>query len=189
VTARRIACFLASAPGADPAYAEAARALAAALARDGRTLVYGGASVGLMGILADAAVAAGVRVVGVIPEPLVERELAHRGLAELHVVPSMHARKGRMFEEADAFVVLPGGFGTLEETFEILTGQQIALHGKPLCLVDVRGFWQPLLAFLDHAVAEGILRPAVRALPGVAADPAAALAWLDAHAPRLDPGD
>lgn len=179
MTARRICCFLSSSPGARPAYTEAARALGAACARDGRTLVYGGATVGLMGVLADAAVEAGADVVGIIPEPLVEREVAHRGLAALHVVPSMHARKARMFAEADAFVVLPGGFGTLEETFEILTGEQIGLHAKPLCLVDVAGFWQPLLAFLDHAVAEGVLRPAVRALLGAAPDVDRALAWID----------
>jgi hypothetical protein len=97
----------------------------------------------------------------------------------------MHARKARMFEEADAFLVLPGGFGTMEEMFEILTGQQIALHGKPLCLLDVAGYWQPLLAFLDHAVTEGILRPSVRALLGVAPDPDAALAWIDGRMPHL----
>lgn len=175
----RIACFLSSSPGARPEYAEAARALARAIARDGRTLVYGGASVGLMGVLADEAVAAGAHVVGVIPEPLVDRELAHRGLAELHVVRSMHARKARMFAEADGFVVLPGGFGTLEEMFEIVTAQQIGLHAKPLCLVDVCGYYRPLLAFLDHAVAEGGLRAANLALLGVAPDPDAALAWID----------
>lgn len=186
--ARRICCFLASSPGARPEYVQAARDVAAALARDERTLVYGGASVGLMGVLADAAVAAGAHVVGVIPAPLVEREIAHPGLAELHVVPSMHARKARMFEEADAFLVLPGGFGTMEEMFEILTGQQIALHAKPLCLLDVAGFWRPLLEFLDHAVTEGILRPSVRALLGHAEDVDAALAWIDARMPRIDPG-
>lgn len=182
--ARRICVFLSSSMGARPAYADAARAVAAALARDGRTLVYGGASVGLMGVLADAAVEAGAQVVGVIPEPLVEREIAHRGLSELHVVPSMHARKARMFFEADAFLVLPGGFGTMEEMFEILTGEQIGLHTKPVCLLDIAGFWQPLLAFLDHAVDEGILRPSTRALLGVAPDVDAALAWIDL---RLSP--
>ena len=179
MTARRICTFLSSSPGARPEYAEAAREVAAAFARDDRTLIYGGASVGLMGVLADAAVAAGARVVGVIPEPLVEREIAHPGLAELHVVPSMHARKARMFSEADAFLVLPGGFGTMEEMFEILTGEQIGLHRKPVCLLDVAGFWQPLLAFLDHAVTEGILRPGTRALLGVAPDVDAALTWID----------
>lgn len=179
MSARRICVFLSSSTGARPEYAEAARAVAAAFARDGRTLVYGGASVGLMGMLADAAVAAGTRVVGVIPEPLVEREIAHRGLAELVVVPSMHARKARMFDEADAFLVLPGGFGTMEEMFEILTGEQIGLHTKPVCLLDTAGFWQPLLAFLDHAVEEGILRAGTRALLGVAPDVDGALMWID----------
>lgn len=180
--ARRVAVFLSSSPGARAAYADAAREVARAFAASGRTLVYGGASVGLMGVLADAAIAAGVPVVGVIPEPLVAGERAHRGLSELHVVPSMHARKAKMFAEAAAFLVLPGGFGTLEEMFEILTAQQIGLHAKPVCLVDVVGFYQPLLAFLDHAVAEGTLHPANRALLGVAPDVEAALAWLDLRA-------
>jgi uncharacterized protein (TIGR00730 family) len=179
VIARRICVFLSSSSGARPEYADAARAVAAAIARDGRTLVYGGASVGLMGVLADAAAAAGARTVGVIPEPLVEREIAHRGLSELHVVPTMHARKAKMFEEADGFLVLPGGFGTMEEMFEILTGEQIGLHTKPVCLLDIAGFWRPMLAFLDHSVEEGILRPSTRALLGVAPDVDAALIWID----------
>ena len=179
MTARRICVFLSSSDGARPAYADAARAVAAALAAGGHTLVYGGASVGLMGVLADAAVEAGAHTIGVIPEPLVEREIAHRGLSELHVVPSMHARKARMFFEADAFLVLPGGFGTMEEMFEILTGEQIGLHTKPVCLLDIAGFWQPLLVFLDHAVEEGILRPSTRALLGVAPDVDAALEWIE----------
>jgi hypothetical protein len=178
VPVRRVCAFLSSSPGL-PAHAEAARALARELARDGRTLVYGGASVGLMGVLAEAAIAAGVRVVGVLPEALVRREVAHGALTELHVVPSMHARKARMFAEADGFVGLPGGFGTLEELFEVLTAQQLGLHRKPTCLVDVDGFWAPLLGFLDHAVAQRVLQPSVRALLGVAATPAAALCWLD----------
>lgn len=180
--AQRICVFLSSSPGSRPDYAAAARDLAVTLAREHRTLIYGGASVGLMKELADAMVAAGGRVVGVIPERLVDRELAHPGLAELHVVPTMHARKARMYAEADAFVVLPGGFGTLEEMFEVLTAQQIGEHEKPLCVVDTAGFWRPMLAFLDHAVAEGVLRPHVRALLGVAPTPAAALAWIDARA-------
>ncbi len=179
--AQRICVFLSSSAGARPDYPAAARALAVTLAAEGRTLVYGGASVGLMRELADAAIAAGGRVVGVIPERLVDREVAHRGLAELHIVATMHARKARMFTEADAFVVLPGGFGTLEEMFEVLTANQIGEHTKPVCLVDVCDFWQPMLAFLDHAVVEGVLRPEIRALLGVAPTPAAALAWIDAR--------
>ena len=181
ILAKRVCVFLSSSPGARPSYAAAARDVARALAASGRTLVYGGASAGLMGVLADAAVEAGAATVGVIPAPLVDREIAHRGLSELHVVDSMHARKARMFIESDAFLVLPGGFGTLEEMFEILTGEQIGLHQKPVCLVDVDGFWAPLLAFLDHAVAEGVLRPAVRGLLGHAPHAAAALAWCEAR--------
>jgi uncharacterized protein (TIGR00730 family) len=177
--ARRVCVFLASSPGARPDYADAARAVARALAREGRTLVYGGASVGTMGVLADAALAAGAHVIGVIPRPLVDAERAHPGLTEIHVVPNMHARKARMFEDADAFLVLPGGFGTMEEMFEILTAQQLGLHAKPVCLLDVAGYWRPLLAFLDHAVDEGTLHPANRALLGAASTPEEALAWLD----------
>ncbi len=180
--ARRVCVFLSSSPGARPDYAIAARALGRALATSGRTLVYGGASVGLMRELADAAIEAGGAVVGVMPEALVAMERAHRGLTELHVVDTMHARKGRMFLEADAFLVLPGGFGTLEEAFEILTAQQIGLHVKPLCLVDVAGFFAPLLAFLEHAVAEGTLLAENLALLGVAPGVEEALAWIDARA-------
>jgi uncharacterized protein (TIGR00730 family) len=182
--ARRICVFLSSSPGSRPEYAEATRDVARVLAATGRTLIYGGASVGLMGVLADESVAAGGASVGVIPEPLVEREIAHRGLGELHVVPSMHARKARMFVEADAFLVLPGGFGTMEEMFEILTGEQIGLHRKPVCLIDVAGFWQPMIAFLDHAVAEGVLRQSARDLLGCEGDVAAALAWCEQRLSR-----
>ncbi len=171
--------YLSSSPGARPEYAAAARELAALFAAQQRVLIYGGAAVGLMGVLADAAVDLGVLVEGVIPTALVEGERAHRRLAELHVVPDMHARKARMFALADAFLALPGGFGTYEELFEIVTGLQLRLHTKPLCLVDICGFWQPLLTFLDHAVTEGVLAPANRALLHAAPTPAAALAWLD----------
>jgi uncharacterized protein (TIGR00730 family) len=183
VIARRVCVFLSSSSGSRPDYADAARELGRALATSGRTLIYGGASVGLMAVLADAALAAGGEVVGVIPEPLVLQERAHRGLTALHVVPSMHARKARMYAEADAFLVMPGGFGTLEETFEILTSQQIGLHAKPLCLVDVAGFWRPMLGFLEHAVAEGTLLAENLALLGVAVGPEAALAWVDERCP------
>jgi uncharacterized protein (TIGR00730 family) len=178
--ARRVCVFLSSSPGARPDYAAAAAEVARALAVEGRTIVYGGASVGTMGALADAAIAAGAEIVGVIPRPLVTAERAHPGVT-LHVVPSMHARKAQMFAEADAFLVLPGGFGTMEEMFEILTAQQIGLHAKPVCLIDVAGFWRPMLAFLDHAVAEGILAAGNLALLGVAADVRGALAWIDAR--------
>ena len=170
-----ICVFLSSSPGATAAHSDAIRALATAIIGAGHELVYGGASVGLMAVLADAALAAGGRVVGVIPRALVDREVAHCGLAELHVVDTMHARKAAMFHRADGFIVAPGGFGTLEEGFEILTASQIGLHAKPLVFYDVAGFWTPLLAFLDHAVEHGVLRVENRALVRVVDDPEAAI--------------
>ena len=162
VAMRSVCVFLSSASGHDPAYEAAVRDLGAEIARRRLRLVYGGASVGLMRALADSALDAGAEVVGVIPESLVVREVAHPGLSRLHVVANMHQRKAMMAELADGFVVAPGGFGTLEEAFEILTGRQLSLHDKPVVLLDVREFWAPLVNFLDRAVAEGILRPAVR---------------------------
>jgi len=173
--------YLSSSPGARPEYAEAAREVARVFAAEHRVLIYGGAAVGLMGVLADACVDAGVLVEGVIPQALVDRERAHRRLGELHVVEHMHARKAKMFDLADGFLALPGGFGTYEELFEIVTGLQLRLHSKPICLVDIAGFYQPLLAFLDHAVTEGVLDPANRPLLGSAPTIPSALAWLDSH--------
>jgi uncharacterized protein (TIGR00730 family) len=138
-------------------------------------LVYGGAHRGLMGVLADAALASGGHVIGVIPRSLVELEVAHRGLSELHVVETMHARKALMFSLADAFVVAPGGFGTLEEAFETLTGVQLGYHAKPLTFLDIDGFWAPLAAFLDHAVDSCVLRAEIRALFRTAASAGAAI--------------
>lgn len=176
-----ICVFLSSSPGARPDQAEAIRALSLAIVGRGHDLVYGGASVGLMGVLADAALAAGGRVVGVIPRALVEREVAHAGLTELHVVDTMHARKAAMFHRADGFVVAPGGFGTLEEAFEVLTAAQIGMHAKPLVFYDVGGFWSALDPWLDHAVAEGVLRADNRALVQIVTDPAVA---VDLVSPR-----
>ncbi len=181
-----VCVFLSSISGHDPAYAETVRALGAEIARRGLRLVYGGAQVGLMGELADAALDHGGAVVGVIPETLVQREVAHRRLTELHVVKTMHERKALMAELSDGFVVAPGGFGTLEETFEVLTGRLLELHHKPVVHVDVRGFWGPMEAFLDRAVTEGILRAVVREHFVVAPDAASALELLlrpRAHAP------
>lgn len=173
-----VCVFLSSITSGDPAYAGLVRELGAEIARRKLRLVYGGAAVGLMGQLADAALAEGGEVVGVIPETLVEREVAHGGLTELHVVKTMHQRKALMTELADGFLVAPGGFGTLEEAFEVLTARQLSLHDKPVILVDVRGFWAPLVTFLDRAVSEGVLRPAVRQLLVVAEGAAAALELL-----------
>lgn len=177
-----VCVFLGSARGADPTLTEAARELGAGIARRGWTLVYGGASVGLMGELADAALGAGGQVVGVIPGDMRERELAHQGLTRLEVVSSMAERKERMFAAADAFVTLPGGFGTLDELFEALTLALLGHHVRPCVLVDLGGYYRHLLAFLDGAVAAGLLRPAHRALLEVVADPTAAIVALGARA-------
>lgn len=171
---RTICVFLSSSAGREEDVA-AISALGAELARRELGLVYGGATRGLMGVLANATLAAGGRVVGVIPTTLVDREMAHAGLHEQHVVETMHQRKHKMFELADGFVVAPGGFGTLEEAFEILTGIQIEVHRKPVVFLDTLGFWQPMAAFLDHAVAARVLLPDMRALFRTAPTPAAAL--------------
>ncbi|MCU0636598.1 MAG: TIGR00730 family Rossman fold protein [Gemmatimonadaceae bacterium] len=155
---RRIAVFCGSNAGADPAFAAAAVALGQAIARDGHTLVYGGSRLGLMGQLADAAIAEGGEVIGVMPQALVDRERAHRGLSELRVVTTMHERKATMAELSDAFVALPGGIGTLDELFEIWTWRQLGFHGKPLVLFDVADYFAPLIDFLDRSVAAGFLR-------------------------------
>jgi uncharacterized protein (TIGR00730 family) len=155
----RIAVFCGSRAGQHPAYAEAAAALGRVLVRRGCELVYGGAQVGLMGIAADVVLAEGGRVTGVIPAAMVDRELAHRGLSDLRIVDSMHERKALMASLADAFVVLPGGMGTLDELCEILTWAQLGIHAKPVGLLEVRDYWRGFLAFLDTAVIEGFLRP------------------------------
>ncbi|MGO9097008.1 MAG: TIGR00730 family Rossman fold protein [Bryobacteraceae bacterium] len=161
---RRLCVFCGSSFGSRPIYREAALEVGRGLARRGIGLVYGGASVGLMGALADAALEAGGEVIGVIPRALVEKEIAHRGLSELCVVESMHERKARMAERADAFLALPGGFGTLEEVFETLAWRQLRIHRKPCGLLNTAGYYDGLLAMLDHAAAEGFLRPENRAL-------------------------
>lgn len=152
-----VCVFLASAVGHGPRYAEAARATGAALAARGWPLVYGGAHRGLMGILADAALAGGGEVIGVLPRDLQERELAHRGLTELHIVESMAARKELMMARADGFLALPGGFGTLDELFEVVTAAQLGHHAKPIALYDLDGYYAPLLAWLEGAVAAGLV--------------------------------
>jgi uncharacterized protein (TIGR00730 family) len=160
----RICVFCGSNPGADPRYAEAAADLGRAIAGRGLGLVYGGGRVGLMGILADSTLAAGGAVTGVIPQALADRELAHDGLTELRVVGSMHERKAAMAELADGFLALPGGIGTLEEWFEVWTWSALGFHPKPCGLLNVAGYYDALLAFLDHAVAERFLRPGHRSM-------------------------
>jgi hypothetical protein len=161
---RSICVYCGANAGALQDYAAAARRTAAVLSENGIAIVYGGGSVGLMGILADAALACGGSVIGVIPEHLTAREIAHDRLTELHVVRSMHERKALMMKLSDAFIALPGGLGTLEELFEILTWNQLGLHAKPCGLLNVRGYYDPLVAFLDRAVDQFFLRPEHRDL-------------------------
>jgi uncharacterized protein (TIGR00730 family) len=169
-----VCVYLSSSLGV-PEHVAAVQELAEELARRRLTLVYGGAHRGLMGVLADAVLACGGSVIGVIPRALVELEVAHTGLTALHVVDTMHQRKAMMFTLADAFVVAPGGFGTLEEAFEALTGIQLGYHAKPIVFFDVGGFWAPMEMFLDHSVRTAVLRPEVRGLFRTAPTAAAAL--------------
>jgi uncharacterized protein (TIGR00730 family) len=185
----RICVFCGASSGRGTAYLDAARSFGAEAAGRGLGLVYGGGRVGLMGELANAALAAGGDVVGVIPQELVERELAHGGLTELHVVGSLHERKALMAELADGFVALPGGFGTLDELMEQLTWSQLGLHAKPIGLLDAGEYWRPLIALARHAVEEGFVRePDLRAI-AVGDEPGALLDRLSAleHEPRPRP--
>ena len=154
--------YCGSSSGEHPEYAEQARAFGAEMARRDITLVYGGGNVGLMGVVADGVLACGGKVIGVIPRQLVDREVAHAGLTELQVVDTMHQRKTRMFELSDAFVALPGGFGTLDEMFEMLTWSQLGLHSYPCAFLDVRGYYAPLRSMMDHMVGEGFVRAVQR---------------------------
>jgi len=178
---RRVCVFCGSSPGRDPRYAEAAGALARGLAARGIGVVFGGGSIGLMGVLADRALAAGVEVTGVIPHGLAARELAHRGVADMRVVPTMHARKALMAELADGFVALPGGIGTFEELLEIATWGQLGIHRKPIGVLNVAGYYDPLVALLDHAVAEGFVTAQNRRLVTVDSSPERLLDRMAAH--------
>jgi uncharacterized protein (TIGR00730 family) len=158
LTLSNVAVYCASADGSQPIYKTVAQDLGRSLAARGVGIVYGGARVGLMAAVADSALAAGGHVIGIIPELLVDLEVAHQGLSELHVTSTMHTRKELMAQRADAFLVLPGGFGTLEELFEVLTWQTLKLHAKPILLLNTLGFYDSMLRFLDHCVAEGMLK-------------------------------
>jgi uncharacterized protein (TIGR00730 family) len=187
VSDRYLCVYCGSSAGSEVAYAEGARALARALVANGYGLVYGGASVGLMGILADAVLAAGGRVIGVIPQALQRKELAHRRLDELRIVASMHERKATMADLAAGFVALPGGIGTLEELFEVWTWSQLGIHAKPCGLLNVAGYYDRLVAFLDHTVATGFVRPAHRQMLLVESDPEALLRRFAQHrAPAVE---
>src|SRR5438094_2640259 len=161
---RSICVFCGSSPGHRREYSDAAAAFGRLLGQRRIRLVYGAGNVGLMGVLADAALAAGGEVIGVIPQMLVDRELAHRRITALRIVTSMHERKALMAELSDAFVALPGGLGTLDELFEAITWAQLGIHRKPIGLLDVEGYFAPLVSFVDHAVEDGFVRPPYRAL-------------------------
>ena len=182
---RNVAVFCASATGTNPLFRVAAEALGRALAQRDLGLIYGGAAVGLMGAVADAALAAGGRVVGVMPQFFIDNaqpgaEVAHPTLTELHLTNSMHTRKALMAERADAFLILPGGFGTLEELFEVVTWQVLRIHAKPIILINIDGFYDPLLAFLDHCVTQGVISAAKRPILQSAGTVEQALALLGA---------
>lgn len=180
---RRVCVYCGSNAGADPAFAAAAEGLGALLAERGIGLVYGGGKVGLMGIVADAVLAAGGEVVGVIPQHLWDKEVGHAGLTELLIVDSMHERKLAMADRADAVIALPGGVGTFEELFEAITWTQLGIQDKPVGLLDVSGFYRPLLAFLDQTVDAGFLRPGHREMVCASDDAADLLAQFEAWAP------
>ena len=180
---RRLAVFCGSNPGARPDYVEAARALGRLLAQRGIGIVYGGSNVGLMAALADAMTDEFGDIIGVIPRMLVEREVANKALTDLRIVDSMHQRKAMMAELADGFIALPGGIGTLEEFFETWTWGQLGMHAKPCGLLNVAGYFDPLLEFLDHAVAERFVRDAHRAMVVVESEPAALLSRFESYEP------
>jgi uncharacterized protein (TIGR00730 family) len=194
VAVSSVGVFCASSTGRGERYREAAIALGRHLATDDVRLVYGGGAVGLMGELADACLGAGGTVVGVIPAGLFRREVAHRGITELHEVATMHERKALMYDRSDAFIALPGGLGTLDELCEVATWGQLGLHAKPIVLLDVDDFWTPFVHVLDTMVEAELLKPANRELIAVRDSPAAALAHLRAAQPAyvekwIDPED
>ena len=180
---KSICVYCGSNAGSDPAYAENAKDLGVRLAADKIALVYGGGNVGLMGIIAEAALANGGEVIGVIPQQLVDWEVAHKGVTRLEVVDSMHARKARMFDLSDGFVALPGGFGTLDEMFEMLTWRQLGLGDKPCAFLDVNGNWQPLMAMLDSMVRERFLHADQRNDLWHGQDIDGLLAWMHDYVP------
>ena len=179
----RVAVYTGSSDGTNPAYLDAASSVGATIAAAGIGLVYGGGNVGLMGAVASAGRGAGGEVIGVIPEALVGKEIAHHGLTRLEVVADMHERKERMADLSDAFVMLPGGAGTLEEFFEVWTWQQLGFHAKPIAVYNVNGFWDPLLAMLDHIVEQGFIAPRFRDGLIVSTDPQGLLEALASWEP------
>ena len=186
---KAVCVYCGSNPGSRPAYAERAAALGTRIADEGLALVYGGGNVGLMGIAADAALAAGGEVIGVIPRQLVDWEVAHRGITRLEVVDNMHERKARMFDLSDAFIALPGGFGTLDEMFEMLTWRQLGLGDKPCAFLDVEKFYVPLIAMLDRMVEERFLHGVQRQDLWHGEDIDGLFAWMRSYTPaQVDKG-
>jgi uncharacterized protein (TIGR00730 family) len=185
---RSLCVYCGSSPGNDPAHAAMARALGTAMAAAGIRLIYGGGRIGLMGVVADAALSAGGQVTGIIPRFLHNRELGHGGATELLHVDSMHERKQLMFERSDAFCVLPGGIGTMDETFEIMTWRQLTLHDKPIVLVNHKDYWRPFLDLIDRITGEGFSGPGVRGLITVVENAAEVLPALAAAGPERVPG-
>ena len=182
---KRVCVFCGSSPGAQPVYCESAREVGTLLARQGIGLVYGGAQVGVMGAVADGVLQAGGEVIGIIPRSLVRKEVAHAGLEDLRIVGSMHERKAQMAELADGFLALPGGCGTFEELFEILTWAQIGIHRKPIALLNVAHYYDPLLALLDHAVQERFVHPEHRRLLLTDTDPERLLDAMRRYSPPI----
>jgi uncharacterized protein (TIGR00730 family) len=185
---KRLAVYCGSAPGSRPEFAEATRTTAAAMIKSGVDLVYGGGRLGLMGLIADSVLAGGGRVYGVIPQALVDIEVAHVGLTELHTVANMHERKAKMTDLADAFLALPGGIGTLDELFEAWSWNALGYHAKPFCLLNVDGFWDGMITFIDHATESGFLSAQRRSQLLVAETPERALEYLDEAAAAATQG-
>ncbi|MEX3841385.1 MULTISPECIES: TIGR00730 family Rossman fold protein [unclassified Paraburkholderia] len=184
---KAVCVYCGSSPGANPVYTEAAQAFGRALVASNLALVYGGGKVGLMGVIADTVMEGGGRAIGVIPKLLVDKEVGHVGLTELHVVPDMHHRKKMMADLSDAFVAMPGGAGTLEELFEVYTWAQLGYHRKPVGVLNIGGFYDPLMALLDHTVREGFMRQTYRDMLQTDGDPVALIARLKRyHAPTKD---
>lgn len=177
----RIAVYCGSSAGSDPAFVAEARALGAAIAARGMGLVYGGSSAGLMGALADAALDTGAEVIGVLPDVLVGKEIAHLGLTKLEIVASMHERKARIAQLADAFIALPGGYGTLDEMLEAVTWAQLRIHSKPCLLINTAGYWDGLIEFLDRAVEAGFVKTENRGLLRAVQTTAEAMSCIGAH--------
>jgi uncharacterized protein (TIGR00730 family) len=183
---KRLCVYCGSASGIGETYRAVARELGTRMAGAGIELVYGGGRIGLMGLLADSVLAAGGRVIGIIPGHLHDYEVGHHGVSELIVVPNMHERKRRMFERSDAFAVLPGGLGTLDETFEMITWKQLGLHGKPVVVVDAAGYWRPFQALIEHIVAQEFARPGVLQLYDIVPSVDELFAVLAAASPAVE---